>query len=160
MLCSVGGIPLIFLGEELGLFNDPSYEADPEKSEDSRWIHRPTMDWALLEALEQTDNPRARLFEHLHRLFELRGALPALVGNQMRLLPSENDHVLDFLRWHDGSLLVVIANFSERSQRLNLAALRAEGLSHFMKDRISGKVITTRGEIELEPYEILWLEED
>ncbi len=160
VLCSIGGIPLIFLGEELGLFNDYDYVEDPEKMEDSRWIHRPRMDWGLLDRLQKRQSPQSRLFRHLQRLFELRAEVPALVGNQMRVLYSENQHVLEYLRWHDGSLLVVLANFSESQQPLSLRGLRAEGLSHFLKDRLSGREISTQKEIVLAPYELLWLEED
>lgn len=160
VLCSIGGIPLIFLGEELGLFNDYSYAEDPEKADDSRWIHRPVMDWNLLAELKERPSPRARIFGHLQRLLHLRARLPALAGNAMRLLQDENPHVLGFLRWYEGSILVVLANFSESPQRFAVSPLRAEGLSHFLKDRLSEQVISTRDEIVLEPYEILWLEED
>jgi len=160
VLCSIGGIPLIFLGEELGLFNDYDYVEDLEKADDSRWIHRPKMDWALLDELKKRRTPQARIFRHMQTIFALRDELPALVGNQMRLLPPENDHVLDFLRWHDASVLVVLANFADSPQPLSLRSLRAEGLSHFLKDRLTGKEVSTRKEIVLEPYELLWLEED
>lgn len=160
VLCSIGGIPLIFMGEELGLFNDYDYIEDSEKADDSRWIHRPRMDWSVLDQLKRRSTPQARLFRHLQHLFRMRTELPALVGNQMRVLAHENDHVLEFLRWHDASILVVVANFSEHDQPLSLRSLRAEGFSHFYKDRISGKEISTRREIVLEPYELLWLEED
>ena len=39
------GIPLVYMGDELGLDNDRSYLDDPEKADDSRWIHRPAMPW-------------------------------------------------------------------------------------------------------------------
>ena len=40
-----GGIPLVYMGDELGLRNDHSYEADPALADDNRWLHRPPMDW-------------------------------------------------------------------------------------------------------------------
>jgi amylosucrase len=38
---STGGIPLIYLGDEVGQLNDYSYVNDPDKMDDSRWVHRP-----------------------------------------------------------------------------------------------------------------------
>ena len=38
---STGGIPLIYLGDEVAQLNDYSYVVDPATSGDSRWVHRP-----------------------------------------------------------------------------------------------------------------------
>jgi hypothetical protein len=57
-------------------------------------------------------------------------------------------------------MLVVLANFADSPQPFSLRSLRAEGLAHFFKDRLSGREVSTRKEIILEPYELLWLEED
>ena len=43
---SSGGIPLIYLGDEIGALNDSSYVNDPGKAGDSRWVHRPARDVA------------------------------------------------------------------------------------------------------------------
>ena len=40
-----GGLPLIYMGDELGLLNDADYLDDPHKADDNRWMHRPAMDW-------------------------------------------------------------------------------------------------------------------
>ena len=42
---SFGGIPLIYMGDELALRNDPGWAADPAHAHDNRWMHRPPMDW-------------------------------------------------------------------------------------------------------------------
>ena len=46
---SIGGIPLIYLGEEWGMLNDYDFVKDPAKSGDTRWIHRPKMKWEYLD---------------------------------------------------------------------------------------------------------------
>ena len=48
-----GGIPLLYMGDELALRNDTGYLADPERAPDNRWMHRPPMDWAA--AARRTD---------------------------------------------------------------------------------------------------------
>jgi amylosucrase len=40
-----GGIPLIYMGDELGLFSDRTYLTDPIKAPDNRWMQRMAMDW-------------------------------------------------------------------------------------------------------------------
>ena len=42
---SVGGIPLLYLGDEWATLNDDSYLQDPAKRADARWVHRVRMDW-------------------------------------------------------------------------------------------------------------------
>ena len=161
VLCSIGGIPLIFLGEEWGMLNDYDYLADLEKKEDSRWVHRPKMNWALLKDLKKKKrSPRVRIFRDIQMLFERRKNCPAFTGSQMRLLHTDNTHVISFLRWNEGYRLVVVANFSDAPQTVNMRRLRTEGLAHFFKDVLSERTISTHDDFDLEPYELLWLEED
>ncbi|MFP4069570.1 MAG: alpha-amylase family glycosyl hydrolase [Opitutales bacterium] len=157
VLSSIGGIPLIFLGEEWGMLNDYDFEQDSEKLDDSRWVHRPRMDWSLLEELKDPRSPRRHIFTRMQQLFEIRKSTPALCGSQMRLLDCANGHVLCYLRWHDANTLVVLANFSEAEQVVDVRQLRTEGLAHFMKDLLSERTISTRDTITLEPYDLLWL---
>lgn len=41
----IGGIPMLFYGDEIGYTNDYSYLNDPGKSYDNRWMHRPIINW-------------------------------------------------------------------------------------------------------------------
>jgi amylosucrase len=160
ILCSIGGIPLIFLGEEWGVLNDYSYLDNPEKADDSRWIHRPKMDWSMLKELKKKQSVKRRVFTQMQEIFQHRKSHPALTGNQMRLLSNENGHVLSFLRWNDSNMLVVLANFSDQTQSLSLRQLRTEGLSHFLKNMFSDQTVSTNDTIVLEPYDLLWLQEE
>ena len=45
MILAFGGMPLLYMGDEIGLLNDESYLADPNLAGDNRWLHRPSMDW-------------------------------------------------------------------------------------------------------------------
>jgi amylosucrase len=160
VLSSIGGIPLIFLGEEWGLLNDYSYLDDSNKSMDSRWVHRPRMDWDVLKELDKKGSVQRRLFESMQQMFYERKRIPALSGNEMRLLPVDHPHVLAYLRWHDENTLTVLANFSEHPQKIDVRSLRTEGISHFLKDVHTEKVVSTHDTLTLEPYEVLWLEAD
>jgi amylosucrase len=152
---------LIFLGEEWAVLNDEAYLNDPNKAGDSRWIHRPQADWNLFEKeVEKPGTLRNRHFEGLRELFRERKLQPALRGTVLRLLPSENPHVLAYVRTHDSHVLAVLANFSEREQVVDLRGWRPEGLAHHLKDVFAGRVLSTSGVVELAPYEFLWLLED
>ncbi len=57
-----GGIPLIYMGDELGLLNDTSYLQDPDKTDDSRWMHRPVMDWTIAAHRHDMETVEGRIF--------------------------------------------------------------------------------------------------
>jgi len=161
VICSIGGNALIFLGEEWAVLNDYSYREQPDKAEDSRWVHRPKTDWELYEKeVCQPGTLHHRHYEGLRSLFHERKRQAALQGATMRLLPCENIHVLGYLREHGGHRLAVLANFSDQEQETDLSGWRSEGLSHYFKDVFTDRTVSSHGAVKLAPYEMLWLRED
>lgn len=166
---SIGGIPLLYLGEEWGMLNDYDFIKDPAKAGDTRWIHRPKMKWEFLDELNRHvtarkgDTPssngsiRSHIFQATQRLIALRKSQPALAGQEMDLSVTGNDHILGYVRTHDGDRLNVLANFSPRHQPVEGNRLRTAGLGRFFNDIISDKTHATSEVIQLEPYQIMWL---
>lgn len=159
---SIGGIPLIYLGEEWAMLNDYDFVKNPVKSGDTRWVHRPKMRWELLEEEAETSGKvesyvRKRVFRSLQRMIEIRKSLTAFSGQKMELMPSESPHVLCFVRYQEGHRVIVVANFSEREQRIPGNLLRTAGLGRFFEDVISESTLATSDEVVLEAYRVLWL---
>lgn len=159
---SIGGVPLLYMSEEWGMLNDYDFVKDPAKAGDTRWIHRPKMQWEYLKELDDhlsngNGSIRAKVFCTLQRLIQLRKTNPALAGQAMDLIPTGNPHLLGFVRWHDGDRLIVLANFSEYEQSMKGNPLRTAGLGRFFEDLITSKTIPTSEDIILEPYQLLWL---
>ena len=75
-----GGPPLVYMGDELAVRNDRSYLADPAHRDDSRWLHRPRMDWSVAERRHVAGTVEARMFTALQRLATARAELPQLHG--------------------------------------------------------------------------------
>ncbi len=160
---SIGGIPLIYLGEEWGMLNDYDFVKDPAKAGDSRWVHRPKMKWEFLDDLDERitstgGSIRKRIYRSLQKMIALRKSTPAFYGAQMDLFDPHNEHVLGFVRSHDGSRVVVIANFDETKCVLSGNHLRTAGLGRFFKDAITSRELPTSEDLHLGPYEILWLQ--
>lgn len=160
---SIGGIPLLYLGEEWGMLNDYDFAMDPAKSGDSRWIHRPKMQWEYLAELDDhidsgNGSIRSRIFTATQKLIGLRKHLPALAGQKMELLKTDNRHLLGYVRINDGHRLVVLANFSEDPQTLDGNKLRTGGLGRFFQDIIQGRTYATSDPVPLDPYQIVWLQ--
>jgi amylosucrase len=150
----------MFMGEEWGVLNDYSFAEDPEKADDSRWVHRPEMDWGLLKEKRKKKSVPKNVYRNLQEIIRQRKQTEAFRGNHMKLVECENQHVLVYLRWHDANLVWVVANFSEDTQSISLKHLRSQGYAHFLKNKLSEEVFSTLEAVELGPYELLWLEED
>lgn len=158
IIMTIGGIPLLYIGEEWGLLNDYDFVKDPAKAGDMRWIHRPKMRWEFLEDLGDHLDIRRRLYESIQAMIAQRVSCHALEGADMQLIHTHNPHVLSYMRWKDGHRLIVIANFRETEQMIEGNKIRVSGLGRFFRDRLSGEEYSTNGSIRLAPYETLWLE--
>jgi amylosucrase len=159
---SIGGIPLLYLGEEWGMLNDYDFVEDPAKAGDTRWIHRPKMKWEYLEELDDhitsgEGSIRKRIYQSTQRLIALRKSSPALAGQKMELFATANEHILGFVRVRDGSRLIVLANFSDQPQAIDGNRLRTAGLGRFFEDLIQDRTYPTSATLNLAPYQILWL---
>lgn len=157
VILSIGGIPLLYLGEEWGTINDYEFVRDPAKASDTRWVHRPRMNWDWLDDAQQESMVRNRIFESIRRLISLRKGEPSLAGMQMELIPTDCPQVLGYLRQHDGNRLVVLANFGETPCKIPGNRLRTTGLGRFFKDLFSDETIGTSTEVSLGPYQFMWL---
>ena len=154
---SIGGIPLVYLGEEWGMLNDYDFVKDPAKAGDTRWIHRPRFRWDFLEQLENGDAIRKRIFTTIKKLIALRRSTEAFGGLDMELVETDNEHVLGYARSHNGHRIVVLANFTEFPQQVSGNKLRLRGLGRFFDDIATDRSFSTSTTVDLAPYEFLWL---
>ena len=159
---SIGGIPLLYLGEEWGMLNDYDFVKDPAKAGDTRWVHRPKMKWEFLEELDDKIDSgggsiQRRIFKSLQHLIEVRKSQPALAGQQMELIKTGNPHLLGFVRIHQSHRMVVLANFADSLQSFSGNALRTAGMGRFFEDAITGQTFGSSEDLHLEPYQTRWL---
>lgn len=150
---SAGGIPLIYLGDEIGTLNDYSYRSDPKLKDDSRWVHRPKMDWQKARQRQKPDTVEGRLFSTLAELIKLRSRTPELANGETHFLNSGNFHVLAFMRHHK---LLVVANFSEREHTVYPTQFVPQFHGVKLKNLINDQFYSSE-QISLKPYEFLWL---
>ncbi|MEZ6123018.1 MAG: amylosucrase [Planctomycetaceae bacterium] len=159
---SIGGIPLLYLGEEWGMLNDYDFVKDPAKATDTRWVHRPRMKWEFLNELDDrlphgTGSVRRRIFHALQKLIQVRKSHPALAGQQMELVRTDNDHLLGYVRMNGSHRMIVVGNFSESVQTLDGNRLRTAGLGRFFEDALTQRSVSGSDAVQLDPYELLWL---
>lgn len=156
VILTVGGIPLIYLGDEIGSLNDYSFRDDPGKAADSRWVHRMRVDWEKYARRSNSATLEGRVYQGICRLINLRLSRPVFAGQDMQVLETDNQNVLGYLRRHDNSIALIFANFSEREQTVSANLLRLYGLSYNTQDMFSGAKLP-QGDINLKPYDFLAL---
>jgi amylosucrase len=158
LIATWGGIPLIYMGDELALTNDHGYLANPDHAHDSRWIHRPKMDWALAEERQSGDTAASRVFWGTRTILSRRKSVPELhAAVPIRVVPSGNDAVLALQRLAPTGTLLALFNFTERWQLLGEGWARMLGASR-MHDALSDHPVETHdGQIVLPPYARVWL---
>lgn len=123
VILTVGGIPLIYLGDEVGTLNDYSYRQQPDQAEDSRWVHRPVTDWARYAQRVQSETVAGQIYQGLRRLIALRQRQSLFSVGRLMVMDLQNPHVLVFERRLGEQRAVILANFSEQEQVLAANAL-------------------------------------
>lgn len=147
-----GGIPLIYLGDEIATLNDYTYRDDPAHYYDSRWVHRPRADWGKYARRHNPETIEGRVYGGLQKLIALRKGNEIFSGGELSVIPTENDHVLGFLRRQ----AVVFANFSEQPQTVPAWVL--DQYNCHSKRRVHGiSEMPVQGALELAPCDLLVL---
>ena len=157
MVFGFGGLPLLYMGDELGMLNDPSYLDDPAKAADNRWIHRPAMDWSLADGHAAAGGVADRVFDAISRLITARTGLPALHASvATEASTAEDPAVLLFRRRHAAGSVVQVYNLSEQTRVLWPGALWPLPAGPLL-EHVSGEVLDISRPVVLPPYAAWWL---
>lgn len=152
---SAGGIPLIYVGDEIATLNDYSYRDDPDKKDDSRWVHRPYFDWERAEKRTDPTTHEGRMYQGFQQMIQTRKSTPELGKGQTLFFDTGNKGVLGYIR---NKQILILCNFSESSQTLHRSILSAYAdLSDSMTDLLTGDTWTLESEPTLKPYQYVWL---
>jgi amylosucrase len=157
---SFGGIPLIYMGDELGMRNDPRWREDPAHADDNRWMHRPPMDWSRAARRSDPGTLEGRVFAAIQGLAGARRSLLALrSGGVTEILPTGNPGVLAYRRVHPRSApFLSLTNFSDTVQSADAGVIARAGLHQpRCVHSTSGDLVIGAGRIELPAWGFAWL---
>jgi amylosucrase len=154
-----GGVPLIYMGDELGLCNDFSYLQDPTKADDSRWMHRPVMNWAIAANRHDPTQVAGRIYRGLCKLISIRKSIPALhTLSLIQPMWTDNNHVFGLSRRSPRGNLMLFANFHQAEQSVKADLVYFSGLTGSVNNLLTGADLQIiDGRIYLQPYESMWL---
>ncbi|MCI9887519.1 alpha-amylase family protein [Micrococcales bacterium 31B] len=165
MAFGFGGIPLVYMGDELALTNDYSFAGVPEHAADNRWVHRPRMPWDLADAavawFGDSHDLRVASASWMHRSIahfgRVRASLPGMHAQfETRVETTSNPALVLFIRDTHEQRIVQVYNVSARRQSVSPAEVPVpdsarDALSDSHKWNFVGF-----GEFTLEPYAHAW----
>ena len=160
LIAGFGGIPLIYMGDELGLLNDRSYLDHPDLAHDSRWIHRPEMDWALAEAAQagDTSTPGGQVFAGVRHIMERRRNTPELhAGHALHIIDPPTRGVFACLHAAPTGALLCLFNFTENWTAVPGEWALSHGVTQFHDALSDQLVVLSDGNVALPPYGRIWL---
>ena len=159
----IGGIPMLFYGDECGYTNDYSYLKDPGKSYDNRWMHRPVIDWNKNERRKIEGTIEQKVFSATQKLIKLRKQLITVADHKnLTWLATNTRHVAGYLRSYEEQKLYCLFNFSAERCELSWNVFKGHGMmpvrlfDHW--EEKSYEVGSDHEYIHLHPYHFLLLE--
>ena len=152
------GVPLVYMGDELALDNDPSYALDPAKADDSRWIHRPAMPWNVAERRHVAGTISYRVFTFVQSLAAARLANPAMdAGGDVTIHRHPDTAVFAWARRHPvHGRFYGIANFAAREATVPADAMQRAGLVQPVAVVGDESVRSDGGALVVAPYGVVW----
>ncbi|HEX2914735.1 MAG TPA: alpha-amylase family protein [Chloroflexia bacterium] len=161
VIFSYGGIPLLYMGDEIGLLNDSTYKKDPVKAADNRWMHRPFMDWEKAAKRHDPQTVPGRIYQKMLQLVTARKRAHWLhAAAPVEALWCGNEHVFAYIRRHPTGNLLALCNFTEATQWINTEVIWNNGLHGVIRDELQpdrSPVPLEYNQIKLEPYQAVWL---
>ncbi|MEX1171935.1 MAG: amylosucrase [Chloroflexota bacterium] len=151
------GVPLIYMGDEIGLLNDWSYRTDPDRARDNRWLHRPVMDWASAARRTTPGSIEARIFMDLRLLIEARRETRQFhAGTPLDVVDLGDAAIFAFVRRHADGDLLAIYNFADDARAIASGSMPPwRGAT--VVDRLDASVHPAREPIEIGPRGVRWL---
>jgi amylosucrase len=153
IILGFGGLPVIWMGDELGLLNDPDWNVPPEHADDNRWAHRPRMPWP-------TPVDTHRIQRGIHDLVRARASLPHLHASvSAEVLDPRDPAVFLVARRHPLGPVLGAYNMMAEPRHVPLEVLRSLGLDPArVVDHLTGSAPDIRDEaVQLPPYAAAWL---
>lgn len=159
----LGGIPMLFYGDETGYTNDYTYLKDSSKSYDNRWMHRPIIDWEKNRKATIPNTIEYRIFTATQKLIAIRKKIEAVADHKnLTWLTPHNIHVAGYLRTWEDQKLYCLFNFNNGPSYLTWYAFKEHGSAPSrLFEHWRGKELTVGHDHEyliLEPYSFYLLE--
>ncbi|GAA2029644.1 alpha-amylase family protein [Agromyces tropicus] len=169
---STGGIPLVYLGDEVAQFNDRSYRDDPALAGDARWVNRPPYPAEAYASRHDRSTAAGAVHAGLMRLIAVRRAAPEFAGGRLVAFDARHPTVLGYQRpgpesaagvgvpGVDGAAsatttVLCLANVGDAPATID--ALTLSGFAPEAHELISDRRVSLERGLVLDPCHVAWL---
>ena len=159
IILGFGGLPLLYMGDELGLTNDYSFAEDPEHAGDNRWVHRPAMPWELVEEVlksrgREPEGVAERVWHGIRHLITVRASIPALDASvESEIVDPVNPALLVLVRHAPSQTMVGVYNVTDEVQSLPRWVIP---VGNWAWDALTEDTPLTDGPLSVEGYQVRW----
>lgn len=172
LLLSLPGIPLIYIGDEIGVLNNYAYRQNADKKDDSRWVHRMVFDWNRLQKIsmsESSDNQlrqlsadeytppdkwllekQTQIFRGIKKGIQERKNEHAFMNGSLSFIDMRNKHIVSFYRGKD---MLIVSNFSDNEEEI---ILPVKNNCNYAVDCLSGKDFICGKSFFTAPWKTQW----
>ena len=159
----IGGLPMLFYGDEQGYINQYGYLDDADKNYDNRWIHRPVIDWEKNKNAKKKGTIENKIFSLTKKLITIRSSLPVIADKKnLTWLDTNNQHIAGFIRAWEDDRVYCLFNFSLQVQKISWYVFKQNNMKpSTLYDHWSEKNYEVGFDTEyltLQPYQFLIME--
>jgi amylosucrase len=158
LMAGYGGIPLLYMGDELGLRSDDTYLHDPLLRDDNRWAHRPAMDWVVADRRNLAGSLEARIFHGVLGILRSRARTPHLhAQTPSEVIDGGHRQLFAQVRRHPLGPMVALYNVSDAPIAIEMGWLRELGMATAY-DQLGQRFVDFGEDVwNLSPYARHWL---
>ncbi|CAL4858900.1 DUF3459 domain-containing protein [Microbacterium sp. MM2322] len=136
LVLSVPGLPMLWLGDEVGQLNDPTFRDDPERRDDARWTHRGQKPRDRYAQKTDAATSAGRIHRDLTKLIAVRHTTPEFDGADLIGFGVPVPSVVGYQRPGDGAVVLVLANVAD--EPAHIPAVTLSGFASTALDLIEG----------------------
>lgn len=159
LISSFGGIPLIYMGDEIALLNDYGYRDFAPHAHDSRWLHRPLMDWdRAAEAKADPESVPGRVLAGVRTILARRRSTKEFHGGYpTQVLQTGNSALFAHARHAPARSIVCVYNFSDVWTAIPVSWVVQHGASQLHEILSDAAIEPSGGAVPLPPYARVWI---
>ena len=144
------GIPMLYSGDEIAQLNDNHYKENPQKAEDSRYIHRGAFLWENAKKRKEKYSVEEIVFDSLAKLEKVRRNETVFDAKaDVYTYDVKENKILGILREDENTRFIALFNFGNEPRT---AWMQEEGE---FEDLFTGKKIELK-DVELAAHGFVW----
>ncbi|MCK6080040.1 hypothetical protein KZX37_05320 [Microbacterium sp. EYE_5] len=152
---SVPGLPVLWLGDEVGALNDETFRDDPDRRDDPRWVHRGQKPRDRYATRTDAATAAGRIFRDTTKLIAVRHTTPEFDGTTLVGFDVPAPSVAAWQRPGADAVVLVLVNAA--SHPVTIDPVTFSGFAPEASDLVEGVDVDLGGGLTLPACGFRWL---